>query len=191
MKCLSIIYIEWHKLHKKFCLEIELSVNEILKIITRWQKRVCEEVRNAIARKNEAFKTFCKTGLEEHEISYRKTRNQTKKVIAKAMKTKAEKEMEELREKPSKIFKFVKFMKRDGKDVEGGNWMKGRDGRIGFSQEDRYKVWKEHMERIINGKNTWDHNVDTAMVEGPVESFLQESEKSDQENETGKGYRAL
>ena len=25
-----------------------------------------EEVRNAIARKKETFKTFCKTGLEEH-----------------------------------------------------------------------------------------------------------------------------
>ena len=36
------------------------------------------------------------------------------------MKMEAEKEMEELREKPNKIFKFVKFMKRDGKDVEGG-----------------------------------------------------------------------
>ena len=47
-----------------------------------------EEVRNAIARKKEAFKMFCKTGLEEHKISYRKMRNQTKKVIAKAMKTK-------------------------------------------------------------------------------------------------------
>ena len=29
-----------------------------------------EEVRNAIARKKEAFKTFCKTGLEEHKIFY-------------------------------------------------------------------------------------------------------------------------
>ena len=28
--------------------------------------------------------------------------------------------MEELREKPNKIFKFVKLMERDGKDVEGG-----------------------------------------------------------------------
>ena len=73
---------------------------------------------------------------EEHKIFYRKMRNQTKKVIAKAMKTEAEKEMEELREKPNKIFKFVKFMKRDGKDVEGGKRIKGRDGRIGFSQEE-------------------------------------------------------
>ena len=127
-----------------------------------------EEVRNAIARKKEAFKTFCKTGLEEHKIFYTKMRNQTKKVIAKAMKTEAEKEMEELREKPNKIFKFVKFMKRDGKDVEGGKWIKGRDERIGFSQEDRCKIWKEHMEKIMNEENAWDHKVDAAMVEGPV-----------------------
>ena len=46
-------------------------------------------------------------------------RNQTKKEIAKAMKRETEKELEELREKPNKIFKFVKLMKRDGKDVEG------------------------------------------------------------------------
>ena len=59
-------------------------------------------------------------------------RNQTKKVIAKAMKMEAENEMEELREKPNKIFKIVQFMKRDGKEVEGGKWIKGRDGRIGF-----------------------------------------------------------
>ena len=128
-----------------------------------------EEVRNAIARKKEAFKTFCKTGLEELKKFYRKIRNQTKKVIAKAMKMEAEKEMEELREKPNKIFKFVKFMKRDGKDVEGGKWIKGRDGRIGFGQEDRCKIWKEHMEKIMNEENAWDHKVDTAMVEGPAE----------------------
>ena len=60
-------------------------------------------------------------------------------------------------------------MKRDGKDVEGGKWIKGRDGRIGFSQEDRCKIWKEHMERIMTEENAWDHKVDAAMVEGPVE----------------------
>ena len=46
------------------------------------------------------------------------------------MKTEAEKETEKLREKPKKIFKFVKFMNRDGNDVEGGKWIKSRDGRI-------------------------------------------------------------
>ena len=126
-------------------------------------------MRNAIARKKKAIKTFCKTGLEEHKTFYRKIRNPTKKVIAKAMKTEAEKEMEELREKPNKIFKFVKFIKMDGKDVEEGKWIKGKDGRIGFSQEDQRKIWKEHMERIMNDENAWDHKVDAAMVERPVE----------------------
>ena len=60
-------------------------------------------------------------------------------------------------------------MKSDAKDVEGGKRIKGRDGRIGFSQEDRCKIWKEHnMERIMNEENAWDHKVDAAMAEGPV-----------------------
>ena len=80
-------------------------------------------------------------------------RNQTKKMIGKAMKMEAEKEMEELHEKPNKIFKFVKFMKRDGKDVKGGKWIKSRVGRVGFSQEDRCKIRKEHVEKIMNEEN--------------------------------------
>ena len=100
---------------------------------------------------------------------YRKMRNQTKKVIAKAMKTEAEKEIKELREKPNKIYKFVKFTKRDGKNVKGGKWIKGRDGRIGFSHQDRCKIWKEHTEGIMNEENAWDNEVDAAMIKGPVE----------------------
>ena len=60
-------------------------------------------------------------------------------------------------------------MKRDGKDVEGGKWIKGTDERIGFSQEDRCKIWKKHMEKIMNEENAWDNKMDAAMVEGPVE----------------------
>ena len=82
-------------------------------------------------------------------------RNQTKKVIAKAMKTEAEQEMEELREKPNKIFKFVKSMKRDGKDVEGGKWMKGRDGRIGLVKKINVKygrnIWRKLRIRKMLG----------------------------------------
>ena len=72
---------------------------------------------------------FCKTGLEEYKVANRKTRNQRKKVVAKAMTTEAEKEMEELREKPNKIFNFVKLMKRDRRDVEGGKWKNGFQSR--------------------------------------------------------------
>ena len=43
-------------------------------------------------------------------------------------------------------------MKKEGKDVEGGRCLKGRDGRLGFI-EDRTKIRKEHMEKIMNEKN--------------------------------------
>ena len=85
------------------------------------------------------------------------------------MKTEAEKEMVKLREKPNKIFKFVKSMKKNRKDVEGGKWIKDSDGKIGFSQEDRCKTWKEHMKRIMNEKNAWGYKVNAYMDEGPVE----------------------
>ena len=64
-----------------------------------------------------------------------------------------------MREKTFKIFEFVKLIKRVGKDVECRKWIKGRDGRIGFCQEDRCKIGKKLMERIMI-KNAWDHKVD-------------------------------
>ena len=60
-------------------------------------------------------------------------------------------------------------MKKDGKDVEGRRCIRGSDGRLNFSEKDRGKVWKEHMERIINEENEWDQNVKADLVEGPVE----------------------
>ena len=55
-------------------------------------------------------------------------------------------------------------MKKEGKDVEGGG-----DGRLGFSEEDRAKIRKEHMEKIMNEKNEWDRMVEIDLVEGPGE----------------------
>ena len=55
----------------------------------------------------------------ERKINYRKARNETKKVNAKAMKQEAE-EMNVLCTKPNNVFKFVKFMRKEGRDTEGG-----------------------------------------------------------------------
>ena len=48
----------------------------------------------------------------------------------------------------TKVFKLGTSMKKDGKDVEGGRCMRGIDGRLNFSEEDRRKVLKEHMEKL-------------------------------------------
>ena len=40
---------------------------------------------------------------------------------------------------------------------------------MGFIEEDRAKIWKEHMEKIMNEKNKWNHVMETDVVKGPVE----------------------
>ena len=40
-----------------------------------------------------------------------------------------------------------------------------------WSKKDRGRVWKEHMERIMN---EWDQNVQADLVEGPVERVSRE-----------------
>ena len=66
------------------------------------------------------------------------------------------------------MFMQIKGLKTDNKEVEGGWWMRGSDGKLCFSGEDRAKVWKDYMERIMNEENDWDHNVVADAVEGPV-----------------------
>ena len=79
-----------------------------------------EQVKEAIDRKKKAFKTWCKNRSAENKSNYRKARNRTRKVVAKAMKQAAEEEMKVLYNKSNNVFKLVKFMRRVGKDINGG-----------------------------------------------------------------------
>ena len=85
------------------------------------------------------------------------------------MRQKAEEEMNVLCTKPNDVFKFVKFMRQEGRDIDGGGCMKDKDGRLVVSEKDCGKLWKQHMEKITNVENEWDQMVEVDMVEGPVE----------------------
>ena len=61
------------------------------------------------------------------------------------MRKEAEKETKDLQEKPNHVFKLGKLMKNDGKDVIGGRCMKGKDGHLAFTEQDRKTIGKEHM----------------------------------------------
>ena len=52
--------------------------------------------------------------------------------------------------------------------------MRGSDSRLSFSEKDRGKVWKEHIERIMNEENEWNQNVEADLVEGLVERVSRE-----------------
>ena len=71
-------------------------------------------MKEAIAREKDSHKEMCKSGTEANKARYISMKNQAK-VVAKAMKEAAERE---LSEHPNKVFKLVKSMKKDGKDVE-------------------------------------------------------------------------
>ena len=51
------------------------------------------------------------------------------------------------------VFKFVKFMRKKGREIDDEGCMKDKEGRLVVSEKDRGKLWKEHMEKIINVKN--------------------------------------
>ena len=129
-----------------------------------------EQVKDAIDRKKKAFKLWCTNRSEENK--YRKARNETKKVIAKTMRQEAEEGM--LCTEPNDVFKFVKFMRKEGRDIDGGGCMKDKDGRLVVSKKDRGKLWKERMEKIMNVENEWDQMVEVGMVERPVEGVTDE-----------------
>jgi hypothetical protein len=145
------------------------------------------EVKEAIARKKVAFKEMCKNGTDENKALYKNMRNRAKKVVAKAMRKEAEQELRELSENPNKVFKFVKSMRKDGRDVVGGRCLRGDDGRLSFSEKDRGRVWKDHMERVMNEENEWDQMTEAALVAGPVDRISREEVmKAMGEMKTGK-----
>ena len=69
-------------------------------------------------------------------------RSTAKEVVANFMRKEAEKELTKLNEKPNSIFTLVKFIEKDGKDIEGGRCMRGKSKRLGFSEKDRKKYGK-------------------------------------------------
>ena len=133
-----------------------------------------EEVKEAIARKKDARKEMLKNVTEESKAKYKNMKNRAKKVVARAMREEAKKELRDLEESPNRVYGMIKAMRREGKDVEGDRCVRGEDGRLNFSEKDRGGVWKRHMEKIMNEENEWDQRVEADRVEGPVERVSRE-----------------
>ena len=94
--------------------------------------------------------------------------------MARAMKMEANQELNNLYQNSNSVFYFLRRMKKERKDVEGGKCLRGGDGRLGFIEKDREKIWKEHMEKIMNEENEWDRMVETDLVEGLVEIVVRD-----------------
>ena len=83
---------------------------------------------------------------EENKTQYKGLRDQMRNIVARAMRMKANQELNNLYQNSNSVFCFLRKMKKEGKDVEGGRCLRGRNGRLSFI-EDRAKIWKETWKR--------------------------------------------
>ena len=65
----------------------------------------------------------------------------------------------------------MRMMKKEANDLAGNNCIKDENGKIVFAEDGQKRVWKEHMEAIMNEKNPWDGMVNVEVVKGPMEPF--------------------
>ena len=130
-----------------------------------------EEVKDTITTKKTTFKELCRFPSEQNKTQYKHIRNQTRKIVARAMRMEANQKLNNLYQNSNSVFYFLRRMKKEGKDVEGGRCLRGGDGRLGFIK-DRAKIWKEPMEKIMNEENNLDRMVETDVAEGPVEKLV-------------------
>ena len=101
-----------------------------------WNK----EIKDTIARKKIAFEELCRFQLKENKTIHKRMRNQTRIIVARAMKMEANQELNNLYPNSNSVFYFLRRIKKEGKDMEGGRYSRGRDGRLGFIEEDWAKI---------------------------------------------------
>ena len=69
----------------------------------------------------------------------KKYMNEAKKAVSKAMREKAEDALSESNNSSNGLFRFVKGLKTDSKEVEGGRCMRGSGRKLCFSEKEEVK----------------------------------------------------
>ena len=59
-------------------------------------------------------------------------------------------------------------MAGEKRDAVGVSCLKNKTGAVEVKVDDRKKIWKEHMEMLMNVKNEWSDSIDASKVEGAV-----------------------
>ena len=124
-----------------------------MKCVERSLEEIEETCGGGMKRSRRVFKGLCRFPSEENKTQYKRLKNQTRKIVARAMRIKANQELNNLYQNSNSVFYFHRRMKKEREDVEIGRCLRGGDGRLGFIEEDKAKIWKEQMEKIMNEEN--------------------------------------
>ena len=125
-----------------------------------------QDVQKAISEKRKSFQRWKQLPLAENKFCYFSDKKKAKRAVAEAVK-----EMEEIWNDRNVVFRRMRMMKKKAKDLAGNNCIKDENGKIVFAEDGRKRVWKEHMEAIMNEENPWNGMVNVEVVEGPMEPF--------------------
>ena len=90
-----------------------------------------EEIKVTIVSKKTAFKELCRFPSEENKTQYKRIRNQTRKIVASAIRMEANQELNNSYQNSNSVFCFLRRMRKEGKNRKGGRCLRGRDGRLG------------------------------------------------------------
>ena len=88
-----------------------------------------EEVKEAVSRKKEAHKAMCQNSTAENKRRYKGMKNKANKAVTKGMRMNEEEAFTELNNCPNRMFRLVRGLKTDSKEIEGGRCMRGSDGK--------------------------------------------------------------
>ena len=66
------------------------------------------------------------------------------------------------------LLRIAKQRAREKSDVVGVSCLKDESGAVKVSLDDQKKIWKEHMEKLMNVENEWSDSIDASKVEGAV-----------------------
>ena len=60
------------------------------------------------------------------------------------------------------LFRIVKQRAGEKKDVVRVSCLKDESGAVRVSVDDWKKIWKEHMEKLVNVENEWSNSIDAS-----------------------------
>ena len=132
----------------------------------RWNK----DVDVAVCRKIELFRIWRQSRNEEDRKKYCEAKKDAKRIVYIAMDQKAQEAVEKVDSSRDglELFRIAKQRAGEKSNVVGVSCLKDESGAVKVSMDDRKKIWKEHMEKLMNVENKWSDSIDASTVEGAV-----------------------
>ena len=142
-----------------------------------------EEIRKVIDDKKKKFKEWEKESTNENKEAYKAAKKVAKKAVREAMEDESRKVVEEIEDGinaangKNKLFRMARQHAKEKKDIVGGQCIMNNEGRLCVDIEDKKKVWKDYMEKLLNEENAWDGIIPDVINDGEVGEITPEEVK--------------